>query len=142
MKERCGRALRGAWALALLGGMAGAAVAAAREPAADEAQVLERLGEVMLAKGRNEQCRVLDQARSRQFDDDVAAILRKLEKRVSPQRLLGVALNATIATGAPESAAGCDEATRRRVEAGSEQARAWAEELRGRRSRANSTQGK
>ncbi|QQQ02878.1 hypothetical protein [Lysobacter enzymogenes] len=132
----------GVCALALLGGMAGATVAAARDKAAEETENLQRFAEVMLAKGRNEQCTVLDEARTRQLDDDVAAILKKLEKRVSPQKLLGVALNATVATGEPASAANCDEAARQSVEAGSEQARTWADELRGRRSRGNSTQGK
>nr|WP_157490409.1 hypothetical protein [Lysobacter enzymogenes] len=132
----------GVCALALLGGMAGSTVAAARDKAAEETENLQRFAEVMLAKGRNEQCKVLDEARTQQLDDDVTAILKKLEKRVSPQKLLGVALNATVATGEPASAANCDEAARQSVEAGSEQARTWADELRGRRSRGNSTQGK
>ncbi|QWP79068.1 hypothetical protein J5226_12060 [Lysobacter sp. K5869] len=129
----------------MLGGMAGSAAVAAQASdarAQRDADALQRFGEVMLAKGRNEQCKVLDESRTQRFDDDVAAIIKKLEKRVPAQQLLGVALNATIATGAPESAAGCDEATKRMVEAGSEQARTWAEELRGGRSRGNSTQGK
>lgn len=138
--SRYGR--RALWLLALLGGMAATTVAAARESAADEAATLERFAGVMLAKGRNEQCKVLDEARTQQLDDDVTAILKKLQKRVSPQQLLGVALNATVATGEPASAANCDEAARQSVEAGSEQARTWADELRGRRSRGNSTQGK
>jgi len=134
---------RGLWALALLGGMAGSAAAAAQAPdarAQRDAEALQRFGEVMLAKGRNEQCKVLDETRTRQFDEDVAAILKKLEKRIPAQRLLGVALNAAVATGAPESAAGCDEATRQMVEAGSDEASAWADELRGKRSRRNPTQ--
>jgi len=134
---------RSAWcALALLAGMAGTAAQASQAREQSDADALKRFGEVMLAKGRNEQCKVLDESRTKQFDDDVAAILKKLEKRVPAQQLLGVALNAAVATGAPESAANCDEATRQAVEAGSEQARGWAEELRGRRSRGNSTQGK
>lgn len=134
---------RGAWcALALLAGMAGTAAQASQARAQRDADALERFGEVMRAKGRNEQCKVLDEARGRQFDDDILAITRKLEKQVPAQQLFGVVLNATVATGAPEAAAGCDEATRQTVEAGSEQARTWAEELRGRRSRGNSTQGK
>lgn len=136
------RGRRMAWMLALLGGMAGSTAAVARDSAAEQAQTLERFAGVMLAKGRNEQCKVLDEARTRQLDDDVTAILKKLEKRVSPQQLLGVALNATVATGEPASAANCDDAARQSVESGSEQARTWADELRGRRSRGNSTQGK
>lgn len=146
MKGICKRGRRGSWALALLlGGIAGAtafAAQASQTRAQRDAEALERFAEVMLAKGRNEQCKVLDESRTQQFDADVVAITRKLEKRVSAQQLLGVALNAAVATGAPASAANCDEAARRAVEAGSEQARNWAEELRGGRSRGKSTQGK
>jgi len=132
-------------ALALLVCMAGSASVAAKEADAHgqrDADALQRFAEVMLAKGRNEQCKVLDQARSEQYERDTDTILTALEKRIPAQQLLGVALNTAIATGAPASAAGCDEASRQLVEAGSEQARAWAEELRGRRSRGKSTQGK
>lgn len=144
MKGMSGYGRRALRASVWLGFALVSTVAAAQAPQAEQANadVLQRFGEVMLAKGRNEQCKVLDQARSERFDDDVAAITRKLEKRVPPRQLLGVALNATIATGAPESAAGCDEATKQLVEAGSENARNWAEELRRGRSRGNSTQGK
>ena len=139
MKGCAGRGLR---TLALLGWAWGAMAASARETGAGETATLERYAAVMLAKGRNEQCKVLDESRTGQFDDDVMAITKQLQKRVPAQRLLGVVLNATVATEAPESAAGCDEATRRSVEAGSEEARAWAEQLRRGRSRGNSTQGK
>ena len=51
-------------ALALLAGMAGMAGAAAQASPARaqrDADALERFGEVMRAKGRNEQCKVLDE---------------------------------------------------------------------------------
>lgn len=144
MKGMSGYGRRALRASAGLGFALVSTIAAAQAPPADQANAdtLQRFGEVMLAMGRNEQCKVLDESRSKQFQDDIAAITRKLEKRVPPQQLLGVALNATVATGAPESAAGCDEASRQLVEAGSENAKNWAEELRRGRSRGNSTQGK
>lgn len=117
----------------------------AQEPDAGQAgnaDALARFGDVMLAMGRNEQCRMLDEARSEQYSKDVAAIIKALEKQIPPQQLLGVVIDATAATGAPKSAGNCDEATRQLVEAGSENARNWAEELRRGRSRGNSTQGK
>ena len=145
MKGICGHGRSALWALALLGGMAGSTAVAAQESdarAQREADELKRFGEVMLAKGRDQQCKVLDQAHVEQYDQDVAAILKKLEKRIPAQKLFSVVLNATVATGAPESAAGCDEASKQLIQAGSENARSWAEELRRGRSRGNSTQGK
>lgn len=100
-----------------------------------EADALKRFGEVMGGMARNEQCKVLDEARSKQYSDDVATITRKLERQVSGEKLLGVVINASVATAAPEQAAGCDEATREAVEAASEQARDWANEIRPVRSR-------
>jgi len=100
-----------------------------------EADALKRFGDVMGGMARNEQCKVLDEARSKQYSDDVAIITRKLERQVSGEKLLGVAINASVATAAPEHAAGCDEATRQAVEAASEQAREWANEIRPARSR-------
>lgn len=128
--------------LALLGLTAAASAQAPDAREQRNAQTLERYAEVVVAQGRNEQCKVLDEARGKRFAEDVGKITMVLEKRLPAQQLLDVIINSAIATGAPESAAGCDEATRRLVEAGSEQARTWAEELRGGRSRGNSTQGK
>ena len=100
-----------------------------------DADALKRFGDVMGGMARNEQCKVLDEARSKQYSDDVATITRRLERQVSGEKLLGVVINASVATAAPEQAAGCDEATRQAVEAASEQARNWANEIRPVRSR-------
>ncbi|MGO1069272.1 hypothetical protein [Lysobacter sp. CA199] len=119
----------------------------AQEPDARQQRnvdTLKRFSEVMVGMGRNEQCKVLNESRSKRYSDDVAKITMALEKQkeIPGQQLLGVIIDATAATGSPESAAGCDEATRQLVEAGSEKAKNWADELRRGRSRSNSTQGK
>lgn len=129
---------RGLLVVVLLG--AALAPASAREPGAREqreADALKRFGEVMGGLARNEQCKVLDEARGQQFSDDVATITRKLERQVSGEKLLGVVIDASVATAAPAPAAGCDAATREAVEAASEQARDWAQEIRPVRSRGN-----
>lgn len=128
MKGFCNR---GGLALALLG------LASMTASANDlgEADALKRYGEVMGGMARNEQCKVLDEARGKQYSDDVVTITRKLERQVSGDKLLGVVINASVATAAPQQAAVCDEATREAVEAASEQARNWAQEIRPVRSR-------
>ena len=136
---------RGQRSVCMLALLVGTTVVAAQQPDAGQtrnADALARFGDVMLGMGRNEQCKMLDEARTEQYSKDVAAIIKALEKQIPPQQLLGVVINATAATGAPKSAGGCDDATRQLVEAGSENAKNWAEELRRGRSRGNSTQGK
>lgn len=128
--------------LALLGLTVSATAQASDARQQRNAETLERYAKVVVAQGRNEQCKVLDEPSGQRFAEDVGKITMVLEKRLPAQQLLDVIINSAIATGAPASAAGCDEATRRLVEAGSEQARTWAEELRGGRSRGKSTQGK